>query len=184
MKLSKDEQKVRTELTKIYPQLVINCQKTCGAAYDKHGGDLLAMCIEFYLEKPLDYQLKVIDDGKLEHFITHMMGFQLKLGTTRFYHHYRKHNEKMRELLPNYVYKGWMVEYEKPFQDEESEVYQCMKQVIEKLNPYEKMLVDELIINKEKYIDVSKKYNIQYTHLKRDSIKVRNKIKQACQHWR
>jgi hypothetical protein len=184
MTLEQQRVKVRTELEKIYPQLVINARNTCGAGYNKHGDDLLAMCIEFYLEKPIEYQLKVIDDGKLENFITHMMGFQLKLGTTKYFHHYRKFSERMREFFPGYAYAGENVTFPKPFEDEPSELMMCMKQVIDKLNPYEKMIVDELIINKQKYSYVSKKYKIAYGHLKKDKVNLIKKIKQSCQHWR
>lgn len=182
-KLTDKEKKVREELTKIYPQLVINCRNVTGAAYNKHGGDLLAVCVEFYLSKPLDYQLKVIDDGKLEHFLTHMMNFQLKLGTTRFYHYYRKHHERQREWLPNWDY-DIDPEFAKPFEDEEDPVITCLNKQIKDLDPYKKMIVEEFIKNGESYHSICKKYNISYSVLKRDTQQLILNLKRQCKHLR
>ena len=99
------KQFISNEIAKIYEQLVINCRKVCGAAYDRYGVDLLPFSIEIFLDKPLEVQLKVIADKKLENYITHVMNFQLKLGTTGFYHKYRKHHEKQREYLMDYILK-------------------------------------------------------------------------------
>ena len=179
MELTKDEKYVRDCITEIYPQLLVNTRNVCGAAYNKHGGDLLALCIEYYLKKDIEYQLKVIYDGKLEHFITHMMNFQLKHATTKFYHHYRKHHEKQREWLPNYDY-GLEYDGDKPFSEEVSDVMQCIEHMRKELNPYEAMLITEYVINELNFQEISKKYNIAYYHLKRDLEQVLLNIKQTC----
>lgn len=185
MELSKDEKYVRECLSKEYPQLVINCQKVCGAAYNKYGGDLLAICVEYYLNKPIEYQLKVINDGKLEHFITHLMNFQLKRATTKFYHQYRKFHEGQRELFDNYDYSPpGDLDEERPFKDEKSEVMICIEESIKKLNPYEGMLVKEKILNNLNFAEISEKYNIGYFHLKKDLSKIIKKIKNTCSHLR
>jgi len=97
-----DKQKrdtVTKEIGNIYNQLVINCEKTCGAGYNRWGSDLLPMCIEMFLEKDTEYIYKVYTDGKLENFITFMMGFQLKSSSSRFWHVYRKHLNSNRERV-------------------------------------------------------------------------------------
>lgn len=181
MELTKKEKKVREELTRIYPQLVINCRKTAGAAFEKHGGDLLAVCVEFFLSKETDYQVKVVEDGKLENYITKMMGMQLKLGTTRFYHQYRKWHEKQREFFPNYIYEK-SNDFEIPFQDEENTALTCIQSLIEEMNPYEKMLVNELILDTNTMTSVAQKYSIGYNTVKQDFIKLKNILKKKCQH--
>lgn len=173
---------VTEEIGKIYEQLVINCQKTCGAGYDKWGEDLLAMCIEMFLEKDTDYMYKVYTDGKLENFITFMMGFQLKSSSSRFWHVYRKHLNSNRELYENYVYSPDRVARNKAFSDEPSDIYYCMKKVIDSLDPYQKMLVNEIMIGKKKFNKTSEKYNINYHALKTDYKKVKELIKKKCQH--
>lgn len=184
MELSKDEIRVRKEITDIYDQLVINCRNVCGAGYDKWGPDLLSMSVEMFLEKPIKYQLKVITDGKLENFITHVMNFQLKLGTTRFYHHYRKQPEKSRELYENHSYDGEMIGYNLAFKDEKSELVQCMNQAIEKLNPFQKAVAKEHIIQGISYKDLSDKYDIPYYTFKKEHKRIIKIIKSKCMHLR
>lgn len=184
MELNEDQKMVRKELSDIYPQLLINARKTLGMGFDKHHGDLIAVCIEFYLEKPLEYQLKVISDGKLEHFLTHMMSFQAKLSTTRYWHHYRKFTEKIREFYPNYNYGPKYTDFPTPFEDEQSEVVSCMKAAIQDLNPYEKMIVNEYLIERNTYTFLVKKYKIDYTHLKKDAARLKKLIGNRCKHLR
>lgn len=182
MKKQEKRDIVTKEIGNIYEQLIINCKKTCGAGYNQWGEDLLAMCIEMFLEKDTDYIWKVYTDGKLENFITFMMNFQLKSSTTKFFHVYRKHMYKNRELFDNMSYDQERVAYNKAFKDQPSEVYMCMKAVIEKLNPYEKMLVNEIMVQGKKFNKTSEKYNINYHSLKHDYKKVKELIRKKCKH--
>lgn len=175
---------VTDEIGIIHNQLVINSRKTCGAGTYKWADDLLAMCIEMFLEKTTDYIWKVYQDKKLENFITFMMGFQLKSGSSRFYHRYRKHRDKSRELLPNYELRQDRVATNGAFADEPTELYTHMKKVIESLNPYEKMIVNEIMIGGEKFNSTSKKYKINYYQLKKDYELIQIKIKYKCRHLR
>ena len=181
MELSKDEILVRKEIEKIYDQLVINCRNTSGAAFHKYGQDLLSFCIEIYLSKPIEVQLKVINDGKLENYITKLMNFQLKLGTTGFYHKYRKHHEKQREYYVNYDY-GYS-STNNAFKDEPNQVVECIQTVIDNLDPYKKMLVDNFITDKKTYTEVGNKFNITYSHLSRDLKALKQEIKNKCKHF-
>lgn len=181
---SQKRQLVTDELARLHPQLVINSRNTCGAATYKWAEDLLAMCIEMFLEKDTDYIYKVYTDGKIEHFITFMMGFQLKSSSSRFYHRYRKEQEKSRDLFDNYELEQERVAHNTAFEDEPSLMYTCMKSVIEKLNPYEKMIVNEVMIDGNKFKHVSEKYNINYYSLKKDYERLQLIIKRQCQHLR
>jgi DNA-directed RNA polymerase specialized sigma24 family protein len=183
-KLTEDEKRVRTELSKVFPQLQINARKVCGQGFDKWGDDLLQLSVEIYLEKPLDYQIKVIDDGKLENFITYTMNFQLKRGkTTRFWHTHRKFLNSTRELfVGTYDYKNPGLT--EPFEDEISDLQECINKQMSKLDPFEKMLLTEKIQWGSKYTDIAKKYNIPYGQLQQGLKKTLNKIKEICQHLR
>ena len=175
---------VQKEIGNIYDQLVINCRKTTGAGYDKWGDDLLAMCVEMFLEKDVDYIWKVYQDGKLENFLTFMMSFQLKSSSSRFYHRHRKFTDNSREILENYSLIQERVAHNKAFKDEPNLIGDCMEKVIAKLNPYEKMIVQEIIIDGNRYNKTSEKYNINYYSLKNDCIRIKNKIKESCKHFR
>lgn len=184
MELSKDEEYVREQLAAIHPQILINAEKVCGAGYKKWGHDLIACVVEIYLEKPVDYQLKVIADGKLENFLTKVMNFQLKLGTTRFYHHYRKQNEKSRELYVNHDYGGRMIIDSLAFVDSDDDLMLCIKSNIDKLNPFEKVLVTEHIIGGFNYKEMAEKYDIPYYTFKKGTKEVLEKLKTLCSHLR
>lgn len=186
--MTEQEKFVRDQIIEIYPQLQINCKKTCGAGYDAWGHDLLAMSIEMYLEKPIEYQLKVIDDGKLENFITFVMGLQLKSSSSRFYHTYRKPFEKSRELLDNYNYTKY-IKTQKPFkptdyiEDEPNEVIDCINAYRDKLDPFEKVVLDRIIIEKENIKDLALEFDIPYYNFVKAKNEIIKKIKKSCQHW-
>jgi hypothetical protein len=182
MELTKEEKLVRKELEKLYPQLQINAQKTCGAAFEKHGHDVLMVAIEFFLNKPIEVQLKAIEENKMENFITFIMATQLKSGSSHYYHHYRKHHEKQREFFPNYTYRDLEPTFDKPFQEEEKLVNVCVENKIKELPPYEKMLIEELVKKENTYTSVSKQFKIPYGHLKRDLTTVLKRINRECQH--
>ena len=184
-KLTEEEVWVRKELTKLYPQLVINCQKTLGAGYEKHGGDLRAVCIEFFLNKPIEVQVKSFKEGKAENFITFMMGMQSKSGTSKYYHQYRKFNESQRELYDNYDY-GYLKTISDsytPFEDEDDDMMLCIKHHMKNLNPYEKMLIDARVIRGMRFKDISDTYDIPYSSLSRELIRILKKLKKECQHF-
>ena len=44
------------------------------------------------------------------------------------------------------------------------------------------MIVDEIIVKDNSFLDISKKYKITYTHLSRDLKKIKKELKRLCQH--
>ena len=183
MELSQEEIYVRQQLEELYPQLLINAKKTCGAAFDKHGLDLLSVAIEFFLTKPIEVQVKAFRERKAENFITFIMGTQLKSSTTRFYQLYRRHHESQRELYDNYDYGYEYVSYNDAFEDEPSELMECIHCEVEKLDPYLRMLVKEKIMGDKKYTEIEDLYHINYGALKRDKEKVLNQIREKCKNY-
>ena len=176
---------VREELTKVYPQLQINCRKVCGDGYDKWGHDLLHMCIEIFLEKKLVDQLYTIHIGKIEHFITNIMNRQLKLGkTTRFWHKHRKFTNSIREYYTDHFMYKEEDSFKKPFEDEVTDLMQCINIQINKLDPFQKMLIKEKVDLGYTYRDIENKYNIPYSALQGELKRVLKKIKQTCKHLR
>ena len=53
---------------------------------------------------------------------------------------------------------------------------------MDKLNPYERMIVEKKVIDDMTYKDISKTYNIPYSSLAKDAKAVMEKIKNACIH--
>jgi len=183
MKLSEDEIKVREELTRVFPQLQINAQKVCGQAYHKWGDDLLQLSVEMFLEKPIEDQIFTVEQNKLENFITYIMNFQLKRGkTTRFWHTHRKFVGNTRELfVGSYDYKQDDM-FPKPFEDEVSELQQCINKCISKLDPFEKMLIKERVEWGSNFTAIAERYDIPYSSLQGGVKKILKKIKEQCKH--
>lgn len=175
--LTQEEVYVREQLTKLYPQLLINCQKTLGAAYDKYGGDLIAVAVEFFLNKPIEVQVKAFKEGRAENFITFIMAMQSKSSTSKWYHEYRKFHEKQREYFTeSYLYSS------EDKEDEDDDRMLCIKQAIKQLNPYEKMLVECKVLKGMKFTEIEEYYDIPYSSLASELKKTLNKIKKQCQH--
>lgn len=171
---------VDKHLTDIYDQLVINCEKTCGAGTDQWADDLLPTAIEFFLNKPLDVQYESCMNNKAENFITFIMGFQLKSSTTKFWHVWRKHKASHRELIPDsYMYDGTN---QTEYTDDDFMV--CVKAAMKHLNPFEKMLIEERVIKQVKFVEIAERYDIPYTALSGQLKKVLKKIREKCQHLR
>ncbi len=127
--LTQDEKTVREELKKLWPQLQINERKILGSAYDRYSGDLMAVAVEYFLNKPIENQLKAIKEGKMEHYITFIANVQAKSSTTKFYNLYKKHSLNQRVLYVDYNYGDNYLNKNGAFHDEESEVYTCMKKL-------------------------------------------------------
>ena len=180
MELTKDEKFVRKELDKLYPQLEINARKTAGAAFPKYGYDLIAVAIEFFLKKPIEKQLEAFETGKAENFITFIMSMQLKSGSSFFYTHYRRFHEKQREFFPNYRYPNKDFDTTLGYPEEDPSVT-CIKKMVEDLDPYERMLFNEVIIEKKTLKEIKEKYNINFHHLSRDVKAIKQRIKTKCQ---
>lgn len=180
IELTKEEVWVREELSKLYPQLVINCKKTLGAAYEKHGGDLLAVCIEFFLNKPIEVQVEAFKNNKAENFITFMMGMQSKSGSSKFFNQYRRWHESQREYFTDH----YEYDSDEPDDFELDDLALCIKKAQSKLDPYETMLINERVIKGEKFVDIAEQYNIPYSSLASELKKVLKKIKKECQHLR
>jgi DNA-directed RNA polymerase specialized sigma subunit len=82
-----------------------------------------------------------------------------------------------RELFDNYKY----VPDDNLEQDYEL-VIECMKKEMNTLNPYEKMLIEEKIIQGKSYNYINQKYNIHNGHLLRDIKRIVKQIRTKCEH--
>lgn len=176
--LSKDEEFVRTELEKIYPQLLINERKILGRAYDRYKGDLMHEAIQMFLEKPLEQQLYTIEEGKLENFITFIANIQAKNDTTAFYKYYRKMEERSREISFREIEIAEEEEEEQPPYN--TELYNCIMRVYEDLNPFERMIVNEKWMKGETHEDIECRYGISSRVMTYETHKLKKKILRRC----
>ena len=129
--MTKDEIYVRKELEKVYPQLLINVKNVCGKGYKQWGEDLLPVAITFFLEKPLEQQLRTIREGKLENFITWIMNIQLKSNSSYHFSMYRKPMARNRELWDEKY--DYMSKEDFIVENFNEELYQCVEEQLNKI---------------------------------------------------
>jgi hypothetical protein len=175
MDYKEKEKIVKKELGKIYEQLVSNSKKTCRWESEHLREELLHFCIDQFLEKDLDYQMKVVNDGKLENFITRLMGLNLKSSTSPFYYRVRKYTNDSRELLEFFDYKE-----DKPSIEIE-ESTNCISGSVSGLDYYEKYLITEHYYKGMNIASISKNTGISPVTIKKDIVKVLKQIKLKCQ---
>lgn len=181
MNLTQDEKFVRRELEKVYPQLIINAEKVSTTNFNKWGLSLITVAVEFFLEKPIKQQLETIEKGKLENFLTFIMNVQLKSTSSKFYNEYRKHTDLSRELYENYAYKGKVGHMSDYYEEEKKErVWQCVEEQMKDLDPYEMMVLNEILKEQNTYKSVTEKYHINYISLKTTADELRDRIASSC----
>lgn len=182
--MTHNEKYIRKCIEDIYPQLVINAHKTCTTGFEKYGLDLITTAVEFFLNKPEEQQLETIENGKLENFITFIMAVQLKSTSSRFYNEMRKHTNSIREFWPNYQYEGMEFDPEEvSYGDNNDMVWECVKEITKDFNPFEKMVYEEILRDGGKYATVSKKYNINYHHLRDTAEQIRTTLQHKCEKY-
>ena len=182
-KLTEDELFIRKKIEAVYPQLVINARKVSTTNFHKWGLDLITTVVEFFLNKPIETQLKTIENGKLENLLTFMMAVQLKSTSSRFYSEFRKHTLNIRELYENYQYKGMDYSMDDGFDEVfQSELMKCVDYYSRELDVYKKMVYEEILRQGKTYTEVSKHYKINYNHLRETTEELRQYFNDKCEH--
>ena len=174
--MSKDEVFVRKELTKVYPQLKKNMKKVCGSGYDQWGDDLLSVAITFFLEKPLHQQLKTIEEGKLENFITWIANIQLKSNSSKYYSVYRKPLLAERELFGNMKYT-----YGVNAQGFNEELMNCVEKVLSDIEPAWATYFVQIVYDNLPLQDIAKEVHLSMATVKRKIDDITKLIQVKCQ---
>lgn len=171
--MNKEEIYVRKKVTEAYPQLKKNIKKVCGAGYDQWGDDLLAVSIEFFLEKPLVQQLKTIEEGKLENFITWIANIQLKSNSSRYYLHYRRPMLASRELFE--------INYDFSIKSFNEELMQCVEKVLEGLDPVIADAIVQIAYYNKPLYEISEELGVCIRTTKTMLDKAVKQIQKQCQ---
>ena len=173
--MTEEEIFVRKEVEKIYPQLLKNAKKVCGSGYDMWGHDLLPVALTFFLEKPLEQQLRTIQEGKLENFITWIMNIQLKSNSSFYFNLYRKPNSKYRELYSNYEYDISDESFNK------EDALACVEKELNLLEPNLRDAVIGIIYGETTMTNSARDFNMSSGRFKRLLDETVIKISEKCQ---
>jgi len=172
-KIIKNIPEISKWLGENYNQLIINCKKVCGKGYHLWGEDLLPFIIQEFLEKGVDYQLKVLADGKIEHWITNAMSFQLKSSTSPFYY-------KQRRQLINERSEGIEDFPESEVYNEE--ILDNLHSVINGMSEEHKHLATWLYIEGKEQKEYYETFGVTQYSMKQNIISIQKIIKQKLQH--
>lgn len=176
--LTEEEKFIREELTKVWDQLMINEQNILGSAYEQVRGDIMGIAVEYFLQKPIEIQLETIKKGKLVNLLTYIANLQAKSGASKYWYQFRRFKENSTPLHPGIEYE--LEEVEEPYN---VKLNKCIRDSIHKLDPLERMVLQERVLHNTPYADIEEKYKINYNALKSALQTAKQKIRRLCQRY-
>lgn len=122
--------------------------------------DLLQDCILAFLEKGPDYTSKVLNDGKVQHYLIRMTHIQFNSSTSPFYTKYRKASRKSNPIENQDI-------EDKPIEKKEdsSQLANDIKLYIGGLPLFDKTIAGKHLIDSVSQREMSRYYNINRTHI-------------------
>ena len=166
------QDKILAEIKKIHPQLKINEKKVAGAGLQQWS-DLLSFHIEYFLERPIEFQWKIcFIDNKLEHYITSSMKMVLHSKTSPYFMSLRKPMLRSRELLEIPYILDNTVEV-----NENENKITFIKEYVDGLEFYEQALIQDHYYNGISIQEIGKKYSITEDAIRKDVRRVLKQLK-------
>ena len=179
------KQEVNKKIEEHWDKMVADSKQVAGYNYDKYGEDLLMFTLsEFLNKKPIEYQYKVaVTDNKLPNYIGRAMSLQIRSSTSMFWRYYRKGAYNSRG-----VYEAEHVENEDLYDsdylmspDKEKSAYDCMMWVMKnELDWYEKVIIEEIYLNKTPKKVFREKYGLPNNSFNKDLKKTITKFRKLC----
>ena len=137
------------------------CKKT-GPMAD-YADDLLQIATLQFLNKPLEQQNQMLEDGKAGWYILTTAGFHIRSSSSPFYNIVRKHKMSTRS--------GALPDRNNEDDDdliESQDWYQCLQRVLPEMNFYFRQLLLDKYQDGLSFDDLHKKYNITKSSLTKD----------------
>ena len=153
--------KIRNWFNVNYERLVNNTNKI---TRDKEKTfDILHECVISFLQMPETRQLEILENGKIEHFITSCINIQFKSSTSPYHSKYRKRQWNEIEFI------DW--KHDLDIEEEISEydeVCNCIFKEIDNLHFYYRILITDKYILGLTYQQLNEKYKISKNSLLKD----------------
>ena len=148
--------------------------------------DLLNFCLsEFLTKKSVEYQYKVaVIDDKLPNYIGRSMSLNIKSNTSPFWTTYRRDSYNFRG-----TYEAEVLENKELYHTQEDTIglelhqidpYSCVMYHIEKLNFYDKQIINHYLIQEWTYKQISEYYNIPIGGITKDIKRIMKHLKDNC----
>lgn len=163
-----------------YEQIQINADNVA-TNYAQYRDDLPAYVVEQFYKMDWEKQLKICRESKSpERWMTRVMSLSIKSNSSPFHSQYRKFSLKMREQFDSTtnLTPMWGDNHEEDYS--ENICVKCLKIEIEKLDWYEKLLVDHMVFQQDKPRHVAEKYELEVTSVQNNWNAVKKKLKKVC----
>ncbi len=158
------------ELTSLYPTILKNATKICRSK--EVAEEIVQMVVLSFLEMSDERKMDIINNGKLEHFITKGVALNFHSSTSPYYrlHKKRKHNE-LYDVHPQQEEEWRHIYHER---------CDCVEEAVKQLHWYNQHLIKEKFYEGLTYNQLHKKYNISLNALVRDIKESLIIIKEKC----
>ena len=146
----------------------------------EYSNDLCVQCFEEFMKKKTEQKQQMLDDDKILNFLLYCASFQIRSGTSPFYHRYRKHRANN---IPDYFAENEQDAYE--LDDIEIDTfYQCMKEAMteENIGWYYCKLLELKYIQQMTFKEIIDFYGVSEVTLKRDVSKALQAVRDYCKH--
>ena len=159
------------ELNNIYPTLLSNAISIT-RGNKQVAEEILQMVILSYLELSDERKMNIIENGKLENFITKGVSLNFHSSTSPYHRLYRK--RKHNELFDVHEHEDeeWRLFYH--------DRCECVEKAVSELHWYNQHLIKEKFYEGLTYNQLHQKYNISLNALVRDIKESLLIIKQQC----
>jgi DNA-directed RNA polymerase specialized sigma24 family protein len=133
--------------------------------------DLLQDLSISLLEKPIQYQMDLLDKNKVDHWFVSSASIQFKSSTSPYYYKYRKFLDNTTEI------QDWNTQI-----DDEEEINKIelirefIKEELKTYNVYTKILTTEHLIGGKSYSEISREYGLNRKYVSDTITPVKNEI--------
>jgi hypothetical protein len=174
-KIIKNIPEITDWLNNNWMQLIINSKKVCTTNYRLWGEDLLLFVIGEFLEKDEEYQIKIYNQNKIEHWITSSMSLQIKSSTSPFYYKYRRplineRSDKIKDIKND----------DSP---DREKIVTKLRETVSRLDGIEKYIAENYIYKQQTVKSLSEELNLPKKKINKIIINIKQKIKQECQNY-
>ena len=156
-----------------YDRLLENATKITHNVDD--ASDVLHICILALLEYPADKQIRLLNEGKLENYMTMCVNRQWKSSTSPYHNQVRKQPQHETEYI-DWKHDSMGDEG----RDEYDEMCDCVFKEIDNLHFYYRILVQDKYIEGLTFQQMNEKYKISKNSLLRDVKVGVEMLKQIC----
>ena len=115
--------------------------------------DLLNDLVLVLLEKPIEYQMDLLNKNKVQHWFTSSASLQFKSSTSPFWYKYKKFLSETCEI------QEWFLADEVE-EDVQEEIISFIKNELDSYNIYERTLSIEHILGGLSYSEIGREYGI------------------------